>query len=338
MKSGIYQILNLVNGKMYIGSSNNIERRIYDHGALLLNNRHHSIHLQRAFDKYGNENFDVNILEYCEENILLEKEQYYLNLYLEADKYLTGESDTFIKKGYNICPFAIKGFTGRHRRESIIKQLKSRGLSEIYQVDINGVILNIYDMVTECPDPESNIYKSIRDRTCLKSKKYGYIKATEYNEDYRPIEIKAWNKGISIEYKGELRAVYVFDIYGNKLNYFKSITECAEFYNLECGNICRKINKLPKKILIDSEQSKFLIFDNENCKELELNKNYWTYVFDNIKLCKKHKLIISDCFNNIIGYSTESQLAKLLNVTESSIYGAISRGTAIKSLYVKRNS
>jgi predicted GIY-YIG superfamily endonuclease len=51
--SGIYYIKNITNNKLYIGSSKDILKRFYEHKRLLRHNKHHSIRLQRAWDKYG---------------------------------------------------------------------------------------------------------------------------------------------------------------------------------------------------------------------------------------------------------------------------------------------
>ena len=53
--SGVYQIVNELNGHRYIGSSKNIQHRILVHRSALRRNSHHSIYLQNAFNKYGNE-------------------------------------------------------------------------------------------------------------------------------------------------------------------------------------------------------------------------------------------------------------------------------------------
>jgi len=90
--SGIYRITNLSNNKVYIGSSLNITRRIKDHLYKLGLGKHHSVLLQRAWDKYGWEYFDIDILESCDKNLLQDREQYYLDLY---ESYSP-------RKGYNI--------------------------------------------------------------------------------------------------------------------------------------------------------------------------------------------------------------------------------------------
>jgi group I intron endonuclease len=76
---GIYKIKNLVNDKCYYGSSKNIEKRWRTHKNHLKNGKHHNIHLQRSWDKYGEDNFVFEVVEECDENILLELEQKYLD-------------------------------------------------------------------------------------------------------------------------------------------------------------------------------------------------------------------------------------------------------------------
>ena len=72
--SGIYCIKNLVDEKVYIGQSVNLHKRLDDHKSDLKHNRHHNTYLQHAYNKYGAENFDFNIIHECsiEELDLLE--------------------------------------------------------------------------------------------------------------------------------------------------------------------------------------------------------------------------------------------------------------------------
>ena len=51
MNSGVYQILNVTTNKRYIGSSKNIVKRLKDHIKSLHSGKHHSILLQRAWNK-----------------------------------------------------------------------------------------------------------------------------------------------------------------------------------------------------------------------------------------------------------------------------------------------
>lgn len=77
--SGIYKITNIENNKVYIGSSKDIYQRWTRHRSDLSKNKHHSIHLQRAWNKFGENKFIFEILEECPDTILFEKEQEWYN-------------------------------------------------------------------------------------------------------------------------------------------------------------------------------------------------------------------------------------------------------------------
>ena len=80
LKSGIYKILNKVNGKFYIGSSYNLVRRNGDHFYKLNKGSHANKHLQAAYDKYCSSSFEFIILEFCEATVLIEREQHWINI------------------------------------------------------------------------------------------------------------------------------------------------------------------------------------------------------------------------------------------------------------------
>ncbi len=77
---GIYQIFNTLNGKAYVGSSRHIDTRWKQHIGSLGRGDYHSILLQRAWDKYGSEAFDFEVIQECSENQLIDEEQFWLNI------------------------------------------------------------------------------------------------------------------------------------------------------------------------------------------------------------------------------------------------------------------
>lgn len=77
---GIYRIRNKINNNSYYGSSENIDKRWKTHKSTLRNGTHMNCVLQRAWDKYGENNFSFEIVEECEKYLLLETEQKYLDL------------------------------------------------------------------------------------------------------------------------------------------------------------------------------------------------------------------------------------------------------------------
>lgn len=59
----IYKIINLTNGKFYIGSTTDTKNRFRKHKRLLNSNTHHCPHLQAAWNKYGESNFIFKVVE-----------------------------------------------------------------------------------------------------------------------------------------------------------------------------------------------------------------------------------------------------------------------------------
>ena len=103
---GVYGIRHNDSGRIYIGSSKNVRSRLNHHLAALLLKKHHSRHLQKAWDKYGQSTFSVVLLEKgLSEKILIEKEQFWIDHF---NSY---------KKGFNAKPRA-NSFLGLKWTES----------------------------------------------------------------------------------------------------------------------------------------------------------------------------------------------------------------------------
>lgn len=66
MTCGIYCICNTANNKKYIGQSVNVEERLRRHKYELLNDKHFNTHLQRAWNKYGEDNFTFEQVLACD--------------------------------------------------------------------------------------------------------------------------------------------------------------------------------------------------------------------------------------------------------------------------------
>lgn len=84
---GIYKITNKINGKMYIGQSVDI----YDRWIKEKAPSAQKYALQRAFDKYGRENFNFEIIERLKPDKLNEREIYWIAYY---DTYNNGYNET----------------------------------------------------------------------------------------------------------------------------------------------------------------------------------------------------------------------------------------------------
>lgn len=113
--SGIYCILNTKTKKIYIGSAINLRNRIYQHKNHLKYNKHPNIHLQRAWDKYGEKSFNFSIIEICWPIDLLKREQLWINYFKSYD----------IDFGYNILEIAGSRLGSKHS-EKTKEKLRNR--------------------------------------------------------------------------------------------------------------------------------------------------------------------------------------------------------------------
>lgn len=105
MKSGIYQITNIVNNKTYIGSSIDFDKRGRQHFNNLKRNVHVNPHLQRSYNKHGKDNFRFEVLFTCPKEDLLRLEQYHIDNY---------------NPEYNIYKLAKSSFSNKKRAERIL--------------------------------------------------------------------------------------------------------------------------------------------------------------------------------------------------------------------------
>ena len=123
--SGVYKI-NFPNGKVYIGISNNMYRRMLEHNTDFRNN----LPIEYAIQKYGKIT-EFEILELIDSNnrqLMQEREKYWINFYDSTNK----------EKGYNISIGGDGANIGSYNHEAkfteeeiqgIYKELKESSLS-----------------------------------------------------------------------------------------------------------------------------------------------------------------------------------------------------------------
>ena len=172
--SGIYAIVNLVNGKRYVGQTYDLHHRWIRHKSYLKNNTNHNRHLQAAWNKYGEENFKYEVLEKCDFDLLDEREIYWINYY------------DCLNNGYNFSEGGIgcKGY--KHTEEEILKMRMIQNPEPVVQLDLEGNYLNTF---ISCGEAGAHIgKKSVAGiKLCCEKKKYrkayGYIWV--YEKDYK---------------------------------------------------------------------------------------------------------------------------------------------------------
>jgi group I intron endonuclease len=104
-KSGIYRWTNLLHGKSYIGSSVDLSRRLgkyFNFNQLAISN----MVINKALLKHDISNFSLEILEYCEPENAVSREQYYIDL---------------LNPEYNILKIAGSSLGFKHSDESRAK-------------------------------------------------------------------------------------------------------------------------------------------------------------------------------------------------------------------------
>lgn len=113
---GIYMIKNKINGKVYIGSAYNILNRWKKHLYSLTNSYQSNDILQKSWNKYGQENFEIMVIEELpkDDNILKKREDYWINFY-----------DTMHPNGYNLAS-AERIILSKYSRNKISEANKRR--------------------------------------------------------------------------------------------------------------------------------------------------------------------------------------------------------------------
>lgn len=163
MSIGIYKIENILNNKVYIGQSVDIEKRWSVHKAELKNNYHHNTHLQSAWNKYGEESFEFSIVEECNADQLNQCEIYWID---DFDSY---------ENGYNLTP-------GGGNTESFSKS--------VIQFDCIGNEIMRYSSISEAETATGICYSQISECCSHKRKTAGgYI--WQYAEDF--VDIPQWH-------------------------------------------------------------------------------------------------------------------------------------------------
>ncbi len=125
---GVYLIRNKTNGKVYIGSSKDIQKRITQHFRQLKQNNHHSIELQLDFNKYGIENFQTEVLLECSISDARKYEEEYIEKFnLKQFGY---------NQGYSVETLRKKDKLFKDRLFNLLKDLGYKNDGKVYWFDI----------------------------------------------------------------------------------------------------------------------------------------------------------------------------------------------------------
>ena len=230
MKSVIYLIKNMINNKVYIGSAVNIDRRWRVHKKDLNKGKHHSCHLQLAWNKYGEQNFNFEILQEVENpEHLLSYEQVYL------DYYKSYERD----KGYNTCKIAGSTYGIKYTEESR-KKMKGRIVSEETRKKMSEAKKNQSEETKRKIGEASKGRNVGRKHTEEESKKMSEARKGFKHTEETKNKIREANKGKTYKYKRvpkldckfysfiEKKKKYIVRIFKKYIGYYNTEEEARQ--------------------------------------------------------------------------------------------------------------
>jgi group I intron endonuclease len=144
MSCGIYQIKNKINQKIYVGSSINVNKRLYKHLWMLRRGDHDNIHLQNSFNEYGENCFDFSLIEHCDCNDLINRENHYISFFSSCN-------DTY---GYNLA--SVNEFRRNTYNDGVKVKLSKYNLNKngnITKFSLTNIDTNqefIFDNLVDC--------------------------------------------------------------------------------------------------------------------------------------------------------------------------------------------
>ena len=140
----IYSFRNKINGKSYIGSTNNLENRKRQHYANSINDNSDKYYypLYCAFRKYGIDNFEFLVLEEVEDKDLL----------LERESYLIQSKETLSPKGYNQTLETFSPMRDSDISDKVAKTKREKYGKEVVEINKKGEIVSRWKSIVECAE------------------------------------------------------------------------------------------------------------------------------------------------------------------------------------------
>lgn len=247
-KNGVYSIQAKHNGKYYFGSTTSKKGficRWRGHLYELRNNIHINKRLQRAYNKYGEDNFEFKIRVVCKKEFCVILEQKYLDICLKAK----GDIETFWKMGYNSSPNANSGVVYQYaiyKKKGIENPAKGRKYSEAAKLKMSKSI-GMYDLQgnfikswLRTPEAAKELNLSRRDIAAATEGKqptaYGYQWIRPINGEF-PEKIKEYTPNYYS--KEQPLKVLQYDLNGDFIRYFNRTSIICKNYNLDASCVVK---------------------------------------------------------------------------------------------------
>ncbi len=301
--SGIYVITNKINGKRYIGSSKNVYYRWnQSHKPQLVNKNHYNYHLQHAWNKYGEHEFEFSVLEECSIDQLFAREGYWIEHHKSWER----------EYGYNL----VRIVDGKQIlcEETIQKRSESQRIKNYWQTGVNADVLKLHKdgksknaIAIELGITRSAVYSCLEQNGLYKKTGDGFIiKLTD--------EVKSQIKQLREEGKTTEEIIAITGVsktqlyrtsvlkdgkYGGKVNRDNYRTITPEIIK-EAQNL-RKTTKMTWKQIADQcGVSREWLSSSGACKGFEHRRSYMTDEKFNIAIqLKKNGLTWEECARQI---------------------------------------
>lgn len=319
MQGYIYSIVNTINNKRYVGKTVNLNQRIQRHWLQLNNNKHHSIKLQRAFNKYGKENFKIEYQQYTIKN---EEELYQLEIQTikKYDSFYNGYNQTLGGEG-NSTIFDFKTtvllYQIGKRYKGIIHQLARYyncdrstitaifNRDSLERVDYNEKELQ--ELIKKLNLKETNLIENYKDNYSRKLTQQQVIKILAV------IEIKKYSQTVCAEAFGVTKDIV------NGITRGLTYKEDKKIYDLLT---LQQKEKIANKVL----------------QETDIEKNHFKNKRANVKNSLTQQQV--DYILDNLGKKTQAQIGRELNISADRV-SAVKRGVSYKDYiadYQRRHS
>ena len=221
----IYKITNKINGKSYVGQTNDFGRRMYEHFNI---KKRSNQSLKRAITKYGKENFEIIVLEELNTNdrrFLDEREIHYIELHKPEYNRTKGGSG---QKGM---------FVSNETKEKLRVAAKLQWERKTEEEKQLQIIKNL-------KRPEIGHYVSKDTREKLRQCNLGKKQSKETVEKRRKSQQETWKKSggkNANNHKKKVRIVELDMI-------FQSVKDCAEFINCKPTSVTSVLKERQKTL------------------------------------------------------------------------------------------
>lgn len=251
-KAGIYQLVNLKNGKTYVGSSNNLYRRLTDYlnplGITKTLSKGQS-HILKALLKNGYINFGIRILEFIDldpnltalekTNLIFKREQYHMDI---------------IKPEYNIIRIIEDGLGRQYPEETRLKlRNKNAASKKIYAYNKDGSYYKSFSSMLEAGNELAINRRAISSRLKKSNQNPVHLLNSPQTESYilspTPLtqnevdEFILTTKGLAIASSQKTKGhnsekkIYAYTLDGNLFGNYESLAQAGREFNANPATI-----------------------------------------------------------------------------------------------------